>query len=402
MKIIQVNLGNWGSTGKIMLSLKDVAEQRGHEVFCAFPDSNYLIKNKIKKNDILIGNRVLRKLNLQLAKFTGYMDCFSIVTTKIFLNKLDKIKPDIIHIHNLHTNYLNIKMFFKYINKNNIKVIWTLHDCWSFTGFCTYFTWFKCEEWKHGCKKCKNIKRINYPKSYINKARKLYILKQKYFGSVKNLTIITPSKWLFNLVKQSHLKNYPSKVIYNGIDLSVFYPRKDDLIYTKYNIPKDKKIILSVSFGWPEYKGYFYIEKLRMLLSDDYLILVVGQEKRYEKKGIQCIEKTYNQDDLAKIYSIANVFFNPTLQEVLGMVNIEALACGTPVVAFNTGGVPEIVDRYCGRIIESKDMEEVRKNIEYFCNYGDSAFLANACVNRAKTFNEKDKYKEYLELYENI
>ncbi|WP_278463526.1 glycosyltransferase, partial [Thomasclavelia spiroformis] len=239
-------------------------------------------------------------------------------------------------------------------------------------------------------------------KSYINKARKLYILKQKYFGSVKNLTIITPSKWLFNLVKQSHLKNYPSKVIYNGIDLSVFYPRKDDLIYTKYNIPKDKKIILSVSFGWPEYKGYFYIEKLRMLLSDDYLILVVGQEKRYEKKGIQCIEKTYNQDDLAKIYSIANVFFNPTLQEVLGMVNIEALACGTPVVAFNTGGVPEIVDRYCGRIIESKDMEEVRKNIEYFCNYGDSAFLANACVNRAKTFNEKDKYKEYLELYENI
>lgn len=397
MRIVEINMIHSGSTGKIMFGIAEVARQKGHEVWTFSP--RYYQKGQEPmwadiKGHTYFGTVSENKLHLRLSQMTGFHGCFSWFGTKELIRKLDEIQPDIIHLHNLHNWCINLPMLFSYIKKHDIAVVWTLHDCWSFTGKCPYFTVAQCDRWKTGCFACPQVRQ--YPQSYVDQTRLMWKLKKRWFTGVKNLTIVTPSQWLAGVVKQSYLKEYPIKVINNGIDLNVFHPTGENQGGGKYTV-------LFVSFGWSVYKGLDVIQTLADSMKKQYQIIVVGTNEVVDRslpEKIVKIHRTQDQQELAAIYSAADVLVNPTREEVLGMVNIEALACGTPVVTFDTGGSPECIDNSCGIVVPKNDVSAMKKAIEVVCT--EKPYSVKACVRRAEKFTQEEKYDEYVELYKTI
>lgn len=399
MRIVQINGGAKGSTGKIMMGIAEIARAQGHEVMCASPITT---TNRDAGEDCgyyRIGTFNSRRINVALARITGFNGCFAWFETYKLLKKIDEFKPDIIHLHNLHDSYINLPMLFSYIKKHNVPTVWTLHDCWAFTGQCPYFTMVNCEKWKNGCYDCPQYK--EYPSTMYDNTKRMWKLKRKWFTGVENMTIVTPSKWLAELVRKSYLKEYPVKVINNGIDLEIFKPTPCDDMKGGGNL--NKFIVLFVSFGWSVYKGLDIIVELSKQLTDRYQIVVVGSDDKTDAlltDNVISIHRTQDQEQLAKIYSAADVFANPTREEMFGMVNIEALACGTPVVTFRTGGSPECIDAKSGIVVEKNDIEGMKNAITQICE--KQLFRKIDCVNRARVFEGVKKYEEYIELYEKI
>ncbi|MBM6840754.1 glycosyltransferase [[Clostridium] spiroforme] len=398
MKIVAINSFNFGSTGNIMLGIAHEATKRGIKYYTACPAGRSMKKNL--ENHIFIGNRIGRNMHLLIGKYTGFLGCFSIIDTLFFLKKLNKIKPDIIHLHNLHNCYINLPMLFKYIKKRKIPVIWTLHDCWSITGQCTHFTLAKCDKWKSGCFSCPNHK--EYPATIFDNTKKMWKLKRKWFNEVETMIIVTPSLWLKNLVEKSYLNKYQIKVVNNGIDLEQFTPLRSDL-KTKYGITSKQKIILGVAFNWEMKKGLDIFIELSKRLPSIYKIILVGTDSYIDKtipSNIISIHKTKNQRELAKIYSCSDVFVNPTREDNYPTVNMEALACGIPVITFDTGGSPEIIDNTCGSVVSNDDIDTLQSEIERICK--NNLYSFEACLKRSQLFDAKNKFKEYLELYEEV
>lgn len=400
MRIVEINMCSNGSTGKIMLQIAECARQNGHEVVTY---STHAFSKKFKKlppapfGHKYYGSYIESGTHLILALLFGFNGSYSWFATKRLIRELKRFKPKILHLHNLHNYCINLPLLFKYIKKHNIQVIWTLHDCWAFTGHCPHFDMIGCDKWKTGCYNCPQIK--NYPKSYVDRSKNMYRLKKQWFTGIKNMTIVTPSRWLANLAKQSFLKQYPIKVINNGIDLSIFKPTKSDF-RVKYGL-ENKKIILGVAFSWGIRKGLDVFIELAKRLPPDYQIILVGTNDKIDKQlpnNIISIHKTHNQLELAEIYSACDLFVNPTREEALGLVNIEALACGTPVITFNTGGSPECIDSKCGLVVEKNDVNAIEREIIRVCE--NKIFNSNDCVFRAKQFDKHDKFKEYVELYQ--
>lgn len=399
MRIVEINATNFASTGKIMLQVSAAIKTLDNDVWCCFPKSRDNSKFKVD-NIILIGNRISRNIHILLSEFIGLNGCFSFFSTKKFLKQLKYIQPDIIHLHNLHGNYINLPLLFNYIKKNNVKVIWTLHDCWAFTGHCPHFTMEKCDKWQTGCFKCPRYK--DYPKSLFDNSKTMWKLKKRWFTGVKNLTIVTPSEWLAGLVKQSHLKDYPVKVINNGIDLNVFKPTESNF-REKYNIG-NKFIVLGVAFGWSVRKGLdVFIELSKRLDNEKYQIVLVGTDDTVDKNlpdNIISIHRTQNQTELAEIYTAADVFANPTREENYPTVNMESIACGTPVVTFRTGGSPEILTEKTGSVVDYNDVNAMKSEIIRICE--TNAISKENCFFYARNFDINDRLKEYIELYKNV
>lgn len=398
MRIAEINSCNFGSTGKIMLEIADVAEKNGHTAVVCYPKSRTNAK-KQKKSDIVIGSRLSRNLHLKLAGITGLNGCFSYFSMLIFLRKINKFKPDILHLHNIHNCYINLSMLFNHIKKHNIKTVWTFHDCWAFTGHCPHFTMVNCYKWKTGCYNCSQYK--EYPQSLFDNSKKMYRLKKKWFMGVENLTIVTPSEWLAGLVKQSFLKDYPVKVINNGIDLEVFKPTPSDF-RKKYGIAENKFILLGVAFGWGKRKGLdVFIDLQKRLDNAKYQIVLVGTDNSVDKQmssSIISIHRTQNQTELAEIYTAADLFVNPTREENYPTVNMEALSCGTPVLTFKTGGSPEIIDETCGSVVPCNDIDALESEIRRICE--TNPYSTVNCLERAKTFDMHKRFQEYVRLYE--
>lgn len=396
MKIVQINTCNYGSTGKIMLQIAKTANQNGHKCWLAIPKGRHNKTSDYKKT-IWIGNQLAEDFHIMFGRITGLQGCGSIIATQCFLKEIEKIKPDVIHIHNLHNSYINIPMLFKYIKNNNIKVIWTLHDCWAFTGHCPHFLASECSKWEKGCNKCPVYK--EYPSSCIDHSKWMWNWKKKWFSDVKNMTIVTPSKWLAGLVKKSFLGAYPVKVINNGIDLNIFKPTPKN--FKRENSIVDKKVILGVAFDWGYRKGLDIFCKLAESIEEEYKIVLVGTNAELDKslpKNIISIHKTQNQQKLAEIYSDADLFFNPTREDNYPTVNMEAIACGTPVLTFNTGGSPEsILNDSCGRVINTEDICEIREAIDSIIKYKKVD-----CSEYASVFNMNKKNLEYIRLYEEM
>ena len=338
MRILEINQVNFGSTGHIMLQIADLARAEGHKAVCCY----YARRNRNKdKNTIYIGNKITHNIHKRFCKYTGYNGCLSLISTLNFIRKAKKFEPDIIHIHNLHNCYINLPMLFKFIKKNDIKVVWTLHDCWSFTGQCAHFVIAKCDRWKSGCHDCPQIH--VYPRSNVDRTKKMWRLKKQWFTGVKEMTIVTPSVWLSDLVKESYLKDYPVMVINNGIDLSVFKRTASD--FRAKNNLVGKFIILGVASIWETRKGIDVFIELAKRLDERFRIVLVGTDDEIDNAlpdNIISIHRTSNQIELAEIYSASDIFFNPTREDTYPTVNMEAIACGTPVMTFNTGGSPEI------------------------------------------------------------
>ena len=400
LKVLSINTSNFGSTGNIMLRLQECCKSNGMKMLVAFPKSRSNMKKRVA-NSIYIGSILSRNIHLQLSNLTGYNGTFSYFSTLIFLRKVKKYKPDIIHLHNLHNCYINLPMLFNYIKKNNIPVVWTLHDCWAFTGQCPHFTMAKCDKWKTGCYSCPQYN--EYPSSLVDRTKTMWKLKKKWFTGVQNMTIVTPSQWLADLVKESFLKEYPVKVINNGIDLSIFKPTESDF-RKKHGIAENQKMLLGVSFGWGVRKGLdVFIELSERLDSEEYQIVLVGTDDNVDKQlpsNIISIHRTQDQKELAEIYTAADVFVNPTREEVLGMVNIESLACGTPVITFNSGGSPECIDKFCGVVVECDDVDAMEQAVKRLCL--NDVYNETLCIERAKHFNNIMRFKEYVSLYDTV
>ncbi len=398
MKIVGINAVNTGSTGNIMLQIADEARKSGMEVLICVPKSRSNMKKKCE-GQFQFGDCMTRNLHILLAKFTGFQDCFSVIATSHLLKRITAFEPDVIHLHNLHGNYINLPMIFHYIVKHNIPVVWTLHDCWSFTGQCPYFTMIKCKKWKTGCHECPQIDK--YPSSRVDRTKIMWKLKRKWFSGVKKMTIVTPSGWLASLVKESYLKEYPVMVINNGIDLDIFKPTASD-VREKYGL-KNKFIVLGVAFSWEVRKGLDIFIKMAKRLDSRYQIVLIGTNHEIDKKlpkNIISIHRTANQRELAEIYTVADVFVNPTREENYPTVNMESIACGTPVITFNTGGSPEILDENTGYVVDVDDVDEMERQIIRICT--NSALYVEKCLNKAHEFDQREKYKEYLELYKSI
>lgn len=399
MRIVQINGGAKGSTGKIMMGIAEVARAQGHEVMCASPITT---TNRDAGEDCgyyRIGTFNSRRVNVALARITGFNGCFAWLETYKLLKKIDEFKPDIIHLHNLHDSYINLSMLFSYIKKHNVPTVWTLHDCWAFTGQCPHFTIAKCNKWKAGCYGCPQYKA--YPSSLYDNTKRMWQLKKKWFTGVKNMTIVTPSEWLAGLARESYLKQYPIEVINNGIDLNVFKPTHSNF-REQYGIPGDKYIVLGVSFAWGYRKGLDCFVEMAEKLGEQYQIVLVGTDDEIDKnlpQSIISIHRTQNQKELAEIYSAADVFAMPTREENYPTVNMEAIACGTPVVTFDTGGCAETVDTSTGIIVS---VNEIDKLIEAIDVIRQEQINPEVCKKKARNYSQDLKYMEYLELYSHV
>ncbi len=403
MKIVEINAVHSGSTGKIMFGIADELRKNGHEVW-TFSAYYYQREKKAEfpviEGHTYFGNCFENMIHLRSSQLTGFHGCFSYFGTRKLLKKIDCITPDVIHLHNLHNWMINIPMLFKYIKKKKIKVIWTLHDCWSMTGQCPYFSLIKCDKWKEGCHDCPQIH--VYPQAFVDRTKTMWKLKKSWFTGIKDMTIVTPSKWLANIVKQSYLKNYTCKVINNGIDVSIFHEHNSDF-RESIKVEEDnwKYLLLGVAFDWGKRKGLDIFIELANQLPKEYKIVLVGTSDEIDEilpKQIISIHRTNNQKELADIYAAGDVFINPTREDNYPTVNMEALACGTPVITFNTGGSPEIIDKSCGICVEQEDMDGLIQAIIQVCE--QNKISRCACIKKGKMFDQKLRFAEYIRLIE--
>lgn len=392
MKILQINsVCGVGSTGRIATDLYKVIEEAGHE--CVIAYGRGIAPEGIKT--IKIGTNFDNYMHVAKTRIFDRHGFGSTRATKKFIKKVEEYDPDVIHLHNIHGYYVNIKILFDYLKRANKKVIWTLHDCWSFTGHCAYFDYVGCSKWKYGCKECPQKK--EYPNSLlVDNSENNFNKKKKIFTGVKDLTIITPSKWLSRLVKESYLSEYKVEVINNGIDLDVFKPTESDF-RERYGL-QDKFIVLGVASVWGRRKGLNYLIDLSEKLDDNYKVVVVGvTEKQKENlpKNIIGITKTHNVKELVEIYSSSDVFFNPTVEDNFPTTNLEALACGTSVITFNTGGSTESIDQTCGFVINKGDISK----LEYILKKLNKKKDTQNCIIKAKSYDKINKFLNYLEIY---
>lgn len=394
--IVEVNSTNYSSTGSITLGIATKAREYGYTVYTCCKNSKESKKYHYD-NQIIIGFRVERIISDFLSYLTGLRDSFNIFGTLLFIRKLKKIKPDIVHLHTIHDNFINISILFKYLSKSNTHVVWTMHDCWAVTGQCPIFDRIGCDKWKTLCNNCPQVH--STPKSFIfDTSSFLYKKKKCLFNSINNMIITTPSNWMESIIKHSYLNKYKILTINNGIDLSIFKERESKL-KESYKI-NDKYIVLGVANEWVERKGIDDFIKLSFDLPSNYQIVLIGKCEKNLPSNIIHISRTFDKQQLSKWYSIADVFVNPTMEEVFGLVNVESLACGTPVISYNTGGCVEIIDDTCGKIIEKGNVDSLYKAIIYTCE--NKPYNVDDCIARSKLFDCKDKFSEYVNLYEKI
>lgn len=393
MKVLQINATyGSGSTGKICYSVAKLMDKENIENLTLYSQGSLKAENAVK-----IKNKTYYKIQALKSRVFGNYGFNSSRATKEIIRHIKEFSPDIVHLHNIHGHNVNLKTLFKFFKKNpEIKLFWTFHDCWAFTAYCPHYTMAKCYKWQSECSHCKQKKEYSW---FFDKSKRLFNRKKELFTGL-NLTVVTPSKWLAGEVKKSFMKDYPVKVINNGIDLSVFKPTESDF-REKYGIGKDKFVLLGVAFGWGERKGLdVFIELSKRLDKNKYAIVLVGGNAETDKllpKDIISIHRTQNQTELAEIYSSCDLFVNPTREEVLGLVNIEANACGTPVLTFDSGGSPECINKKSGSVVICDDINGLIKEIERIRN--ERPFTKENCILRAEEFDADKKFKEYTELY---
>lgn len=398
MKIVEINSVLYGSTGNIALSISKMAKSRGHDVLVCAPKGRH--NSRLQNGVLLFGSRLSEDSHLILSRLTGLNGSFSIIATWFLIKRIKKINPDIIHLHNLHNSYINLPLLFRYIKKEEKHVVWTLHDCWAFTGHCPHFLLSKCNKWKTGCGKCPQYR--DYPQSFVDTTALTWKFKKKWFSNLPYLCIVTPSEWLKELVNQSFLSKYPVRVINNGIDLKVFKNTKSDF-RSKYGIGDSQIVLLGVSYGWNYSKGIdVFMDLYKRLDKNRFRIVIVGTDASIEKeipKEIITIRKTNNKKELVEIYSAANIFINPTREDNYPTVNMEAIACGTPVISFKTGGSSETIPEGTGETVLCDDIDQLENEI--YNVVGNKTYKDN-CIKAAKKFDSTDRFNEYVDLYELI
>ena len=399
MKVLQINVTvNTGSTGRIAERIGLVLIFHGEQSIIAYGRDS---RNSASQT-IQIGNKLDQQLHGLKTRLLDKHGFGSKAVTLKLIENIVRINPDIIHLHNLHGYYIHVGVLFNFLKTQNIPVVWTLHDCWAFTGHCAHFVFVKCEKWKTQCNNCPLSKR--YPESLIiDNSFNNYIIKKELFNGLTNMTLVSPSKWLRNLLPESFLKNYPSLVINNGVDLSIFMPNEKGVEQYKQKLGlKEKHILLGVASVWDRGKGFKDFLQLSAILDPGDTIILVGLPAKFKKKlppNIIGILKTENVDELVMLYNMATAFINPTWLDNFPTTNIEALASGTPVITYRTGGSIEAIDENTGIIVEQGDIIGLKEAFDKIKANGIN-YYSTACRQRAlDLFNEKDRFTDYYQLY---
>ncbi len=401
MRILQINItANWGSHGKIAEKIGLLAMQEGWESYIAYgrwwnPSQSQLYH---------IGSNFDEAVHLISSRIFDNHGLMSKQATKKLIAYIKELRPDIIHLHNIHGYYLNYPLLFNYLASSRIPVVWTLHDCWPFTGHCAHFMFADCHQWESHCQKCPL--KSNYPRSmFLDRSFHNFEKKRQSFLALDNLVLVPVSKWLESCLRKSFFSTRDIQLIYNGIDTSVFRPSENcKATKDKYNIPQDNRIILGVASNWYR-KGLDDFIQLHALLDSHYSIVIVGLKEKEMKQlpaGIIGLKRTENRQELIDLYSSANVYFNPTWEDNFPTTNLEALACGTPVVTYHTGGSPESIDYQTGFVVEKGDLKAAIICMESICQRGPKYYQAKCRQRVVDNFNNNQRFNDYIQLYKKL
>ncbi len=400
-KLLQINItANWGSHGKIAEGIGDSVLSHGWESHIAYgrwcnPSHSELYH---------IGSMADERLHGVCSRLFDDHGLHSRRATRRLVEYAKALQPDIIHLHNIHGYYLNYPILFDYLAHSGIPVVWTLHDCWTYTGHCAHYMYVGCDRWKTRCHDCPQKKA--YPASlWLDRSERNHALKRQFFCSVPDLTLVPVSHWIENNLRQSFFKDTPTQHIYNGIDLHTFRPVPSDEGRPAV-MGNHRHMILGVASNWYR-KGLGDFFRLRELLPDDYLIVIVGAAGKdlqhiCATKGMVGIPRTQNADELRRLYSAADVYFNPTWEDSLPTTNIEALACGTPVITYDTGGAGEIVVPGTGYVIAQGDLQAAIRHIATIIDKGQETYTDICRKRAADAFDRHHRYEEYYNLYQEI
>ena len=384
-----------GSTGRICTDIAAALESNGNEVKIAFGRNADIVPAQYNKYAVRIGNDIDLKIHGLITRAFDATGFGSMRATRKFIHWIYQFDPDIIHLHNLHGYYINIDLLFSCLKQLNKPVVWTLHDVWPFTGHSAYCDAVGCSKWKNGCENCPQMK--VYPKSYVDRSKKNWERKRNIFCGVTNLTIVTPSKWLAELVEDSFLNEYPVKVINNGIDTGKFHKVSTHL-RSDLRLQR-KKILLSVATVWNDLKGLSDFERLADLLGENYKIILVGgmtnsQEKELPE-SILHIQRTQDVNEMVELYNTADIYLNLTYCDTYPTVNLEAASCGTPVITYAVGGSTESAEMFGGISVRRGDVEAVAHAVR------ESERL-KVVIPADYDLDKKRAIKEYIGLYRGV
>lgn len=399
-KLLLVNTAiNSTSTGRIAEEIGRCAQKAGYEVFAGYGFKN----NSSALQTIKIGSKTDHYLHALLTRLTDRHGFGSAGATKEFISRLNTIDPDIINLHNIHGYYLNIRLMADWLKRHNRPVVWTFHDCWPFTGHCAYFDAVGCNRWMTGCRDCPN--RRAYPSArFYDNSRNNFIRKKELFNSIPQLTVVVPCQWMSDNVGRSFLSDKRTIVIYNGVNTDIFRPALSDSTerLKRSLLLEGKRVILGVASVWDKRKGLDDFKKMASLLRHDERIVLIGLDRKQIASlpdNIIGISRTENTARLAEFYSMADVFINPTYVDNFPTTNIEALACGTPVVTYDTGGSPEAVSPTTGAVVSKGDVAGAIEN-------GRRLWAENPvdeCRRRAvDNFDSRDRFNDYVKLFNQL
>ena len=397
--LLQINsVVNYGSTGRIAEGIGISAIKNGWESYIAFGRKTGLSSSKVIK----IGSAADMLLHGFVTRIFDRHGFASINPTRQLIRKIEEIKPDIIQLHNLHGYYINIKLLFNYLSIREIPLVWTLHDCWAITGHCANFESINCMRWTNECHNCPQ--KHSYPASYCLDQSKLnFSDKKELFTSLKKLTIVSVSNWLSHILQKSYLSKYPIEIINNGIDTDIFKPMQVSELITKFDLDK-KFIILGVANDWNSKKGFYDFIELGKKLDSDYQIIMVGltsYQKRQIPKNIIGIARTDSTQSLAEFYSLADVFLNPTYEESFSTTNLEAAACGTPIVTYDTGGSTESILEETGIVTKKGDITGLIDAVKTVRERGKS-YYSQKCYEHIRLNYDKNDRFNIIKLYSKI
>lgn len=408
-KVLLVNtVAGTGSVGRLVTGLYDTLTDNGYQCLIAYGRGDA----PGNRNSYRIGDDFSVYVHGGLSRINDKHGFYSKRATREFIDVIEDFDPDIIHLHNVHGYYLNIEILFRYIKQSGRRVIWTLHDCWTFTGHCSHFEYIGCMKWQTGCFKCEQLN--EYPKSIAaDNSTFNYQKKKELFTGIENMTLVTPSEWLRERVSQSFMKEYHTVVVPTGINLEEFSPVAEDvsnsnLIFKLKNSlnVRDKLVLLGVANPWRERKGLLQFETLAKSISDRYVIVLLGlndAQLNELPESIIGLARTDSTEELAALYSMADIYVNLTLEDTFPTTNIEALACGTPVVTFKAGGSAESIDDTCGIAVERNSIQGVIAAFDKILSQRGIMYTPEMCMRRARLYDRNYRFLEYIqEVYEGM
>jgi glycosyltransferase involved in cell wall biosynthesis len=398
MKILQINLVNGSkSTGRTTIELTDYLNSNGHQAYvaCSFGLG--------KDYEYQIGTSIGKRLHSLFSRIFGNQGYYSKFSTSKLIKYIDELKPDVVHLRNLHGNYINLNILFDYISRKNLPTVITLHDTWFYTGKCCFYTEANCFKWQKECGNCPQLRRDN-PSWFVDKTKSNLLDKKNWLKNIPRLAVIGVSDWITDESRKSILKSANIIYrIYNWIDLDEFQPVESFGLRSSLGL-EEQFIIIGVASKWGERKGLSSFIELSQMISDKMKIILIGkiEDKFTLPSNIISIPETHSKKELAQYYSLADVFITFSKEESFGKVTAEALACGTPAIVYDSTANSEIVSEECGYVVDSGNIKKVVEKIKEIELRGKKVYSDNCRKFVTKNFNKEDRIKDYLEIYNKI